>query len=169
MKPTIINKTEALQGIQTLAQDCADAEKDAVAFRAIYQAELDQVHAKHSEQMRSHISKAAALREKLLAEVALDQGLFDKPKSYNYDALSYGWRLESDSIIATDEAKTIAMIEKHLPLFSGSLIKITKKLKNAALKTVAEEARARIGLVYTAARDAAFCVSKNDKQLRMPE
>ena len=168
MTNTTLNAVEALHTIQATATGLANAESDACAYQAIYQAALDTVHAKHLDTMRAHIARIAGLRGTLLQEISAQPELFQAPKSYKQEGLNYGFRVKPEQVVIVDENRLISSIDLDLAYSeSCGLLRFEPKVNKPALKELPLSTLQKLkGVTYTPASDEPFITTKNS--VRVP-
>jgi hypothetical protein len=69
--------------------------------------------------------EAARAQDVLLEQVKEAPELFTKPRSVTFHGIKCGWAKGIGKLVIEDEARTIALIQKHFPELMDTLVKIT--------------------------------------------
>ena len=79
--------------------------------------------------------------------------LFERPRTHSWHGVRVGLVKQKGQVIAADEARTIALIERHYPEQAPSAVKTTKRLVKEALREWTSVMLKRCGLAIGAATD----------------
>jgi hypothetical protein len=108
--------------------------------------EIEQLKAEHMPQIEKTIDSAAFYWKALEEAVQANPGLFEKPRTITAHGIKFGLAKGRGGLVIADEARTLALIKKHLPEQAAVLI-ATKEtpVKDALLQLSAVDLK-RIGV-----------------------
>lgn len=97
------------------------------------QAEIEDAKRRALRNIRRAIDRAANSRGALKSLIEQRPDLFEKPRTVVIDGIKVGFQKQKGGLLIEDEARTCALIHKHLPDVVDVLIQVTEKPIKAAL------------------------------------
>ena len=116
--------------------------------------ELTAVKRRYLRSLRGLADKALAARSDLSAAIDGGRALFEKPRTRVLHGIKVGLAKNKGRFECDDEAKSIALIRKHMnPQTAALLVNVTEKLNKAALNELDAAELKRIGVRVAGAGD----------------
>lgn len=116
--------------------------------------ELTAVKRRYLRSLRSLADKALAARSDLSAAIDGGRALFEKPRTRVLHGIKVGLAKNKGRFECEDEAKSIALIRKHMnPQTAALLVNVTEKLNKAALNELDAAELKKIGVRVAGAGD----------------
>ena len=117
------------------------------------QAEVEDAKRRAMKNIRRAVERAANSRAELKALLELRPDLFTKPRTVVIDGIKVGFQKAKGGLVIEDEARTCALIHKHLAELADTLIKTTEKPVKDALNQLSAADLKRIGVQVTSDTD----------------
>lgn len=131
-------------------------------------AQISALKAAHADKIAEAAKAAGVAWDKLQAAIQANPNLFAKPRKQAAHGIVFGIEMGKGKLEIPDEAKTVELIERHLPEQAGTLIAYTKAPVKDALKNLPAATLKRIGVNSIAGVDTVViraAKSDVDKQL----
>lgn len=142
-----MQKTEySMDEIEVLVRAYAEARRELEHVTTVIQEDRIKILRSRLPVLKRRIAKASAAKDELQAAIEVSQHLFEKSKTQAVDGVKFGYRKKPGRFQVRDEAKSVALVRKHLPKLGGALVVTTEKLDKAALKKLTAQQLARIGV-----------------------
>ena len=147
------NQNLSLADIEALTADYARARTELKTHVDRGNAEREALENRFRPMLRRRAVRCAALAASLKATIDANPHLFEKPRTHTWHGVRVGLFKQKGQVIAADEARTIALIERHYPEQATSVVKTTKRLVKESLREWTAVMLKRCGLAIGAATD----------------
>lgn len=117
------------------------------------QAEVEDAKRRAMRNIRRALERAANSRAALKALIEQRPDLFDKPRTVVIDGIKVGFQKQKGGLVIEDDARTVALIRKHLADQAETLIKVTETPVKAALNQLTGQQLKAIGVQLMADTD----------------
>lgn len=135
-----------LTDIEALTRQYAEA-RSALAERVQeLEDEVTWIRQQRLPAIRRALAAAQERRDRLVAAIAAAPNLFERPRSVIFHGIRVGYQKGRGQITWEDDAKVCALIRKHFPDQSDSLIKIVERPLKTALAQLSTADLRRIGV-----------------------
>lgn len=143
-----------MHAIEQAAKEHAEARNTLENRVTQYRDHITTIQRRRLPGIKSAAAEVATTAAKLRQAINNARYLFSKPKTIILGRLKVGLQKQKGAISIPDEAKTIALIEKQLPMEADALINTTKKVNKAAVANLDAKKLRAIGVSITEAGDA---------------
>jgi hypothetical protein len=103
--------------------------------------------------IRGRAESCALMKSTLLALVRDHPELFDRPRTRVVEGIRIGFRKAKGRLEIADEARSIALIRRHLAEISETLVKVKESLVKAALARLPAADLRRVGVTLVETGD----------------
>lgn len=136
----------ALDAIDLLAKDYTTVREVLAERVASLESELHQVRNRRLPGIRSALAIAKTAQDDLQRVIAAAPSLFIKPRTFTLHGVKVGFQKGKGKLTWADDARVIALIEKHLPDKAEILIVTERKPSRDALANLDGADLKRIGV-----------------------
>ena len=147
------NQTLSLADIEALTADYARARTELKTHVDRGNAEREALENHFRPMLRRRAARCATLAASLKQAIEASPQLFERPRTHSWHGVRVGLVKQKGQVTAADEARTIALIERHYPEQAPSAVKTTKRLVKEALREWTSVMLKRCGLAIGAATD----------------
>jgi hypothetical protein len=134
-----------MEAIERLSKTYADARAVLAERVEALQAEIEDAKRRKVPGIKNALATVAEAQVRLHGEIDGHRGLFDKPRSQVFHGIKVGLVKGKGAVSFEDEARVIVLIRRHLPEQFEALVKISEKVRKAALNALPVADLRRIG------------------------
>lgn len=145
-----------MKEIEEKAKVFAEARAALGGVCAMFQRDIEATKARHLQALKVTVAIAKAKHAELGALIQASPELFTKPRSVVLHGVKLGYQKGKGKMVIEDEAKTIALIEKHFPEQAEVLISIVKTPAKKALERLSAADLKKIAVLVSDAGDVVF-------------
>jgi hypothetical protein len=144
---TLATATKPIERIDARAHILANYRADLADLVTEIEAAKRAIVTAYRRKLREAFNRAAAAQSELHAEIAAAPELFEKPRTITLHGLKLGYQKGKGKVVIADEARTIALIKKHLdPEVAETVIKTEESVIRKAAANLPASDLKRVGI-----------------------
>jgi phage host-nuclease inhibitor protein Gam len=144
---------EGLVNIEALTREYAEARSKLAAVATECATKMEAVKTEYLNQLRNLSAEVDEKHEILSWSVAKASGEFEKPRTRVFHGIKVGFQKLVGKLTFADDARTIKLIEKHMPDQFDILVTTSYALNKDAIGTLPADDLKRIGGTVSGADD----------------
>ncbi len=106
--------------------------------------------------IKSALAAAKEAEHRLVNAIQAGRTYFEKPKSYTWHGIKFGYQKGKGKIEWEDDAQVIKLIRKHFPEQTDTLINVTEKPVKTALNDLSSAELKRLGVTVIESGEQVF-------------
>lgn len=142
-----------LNDLEKRAKALADTRASVASIVQTLNDGIDALKRNHMAALKKAVNAAAEQHERLKAVIDENPQLFVKPRTVVMHGIKFGFKKGSGALEFEDEARVVALIEKHFPERADVLVATTKKPVKTALSQLTVAELKRLGVTVEGTDD----------------